>query len=49
MTVCVDVSLFGHPILHGIRVETGFLITENGYEAFSPYVEKLIEEPENIF
>lgn len=49
MTVCIDVSLFGHPILHGIRVETGFLITENGYEAFSPYVEKLIEEPENIF
>jgi len=43
MTVCVDVSLFGHPTLNGIRVETGFLITENGYKPFSPYMDKLIE------
>lgn len=43
MTVCIDVSLWGHPILNGARLETGFLITENGYKPFSPYMDKLIE------
>ncbi|MBC7333091.1 MAG: aminopeptidase P family protein [Actinobacteria bacterium] len=43
MTVCIDVSLWGHPTFHGVRVETGFLITERGYEPFSPYMDKLIE------
>jgi Xaa-Pro aminopeptidase len=36
MTVCVDVSFFGHPEFHGARIETGFVITEDGYEPLSP-------------
>jgi Xaa-Pro aminopeptidase len=30
MTVCVDVSFFGHPEFNGLRIETGYEITENG-------------------
>jgi Xaa-Pro aminopeptidase len=30
MTVCVDVSFFGHPEFHGVRIETGYEITEGG-------------------
>ena len=30
MTVMVDVSFFNHPELHGARIETGYVITENG-------------------
>lgn len=48
MTVCIDVSLWGHPKLNGGRVETGFVITESGYEPFSPYMDKLIEDLSNI-
>lgn len=48
MTVCVDVSLWGHPKFNGSRVETGFVITENGYDPFSPYMDKLIEDLSNI-
>lgn len=36
MTVMVDVSFFGHPELYGGRIETGFVITENGSEPLSP-------------
>jgi Xaa-Pro aminopeptidase len=43
MTVCIDSSLWGHPELHGVRAESGFLITKNGYRPFSPYMDKLIE------
>ncbi len=39
MTVSIDISLFGHPEHHGIRIETGFLITENGYEPLSPQMD----------
>ncbi|NPV53151.1 MAG: aminopeptidase P family protein [Firmicutes bacterium] len=42
MTVCIDVSLFGHPTLYGVRVETGYVITEKGAEPLSPYMEDLI-------
>ena len=35
MTVMVDVSFFGHPDLHGGRIETGFVITENGAKPLS--------------
>ena len=35
MTVMVDVSFFGHPDLHGGRIETGFIITENGSKPMS--------------
>ncbi len=36
MTVMVDVSFFGHPDLHGGRIETGYVITENGCRPLSP-------------
>ena len=36
MTVMVDVSFFGHPELHGARIETGYVITETGCEPLSP-------------
>lgn len=38
MIVNVDVSFFGHPELYGGRIETGFVITENGC---APLSEKL--------
>ena len=33
--VNIDVSFFGHPELHGGRIETGFVITENGCKPLS--------------
>ena len=36
MTVCVDVSFFGHPEFHGARIETGYAITEDGCVPLSP-------------
>lgn len=36
MIVNVDVSFFGHPELHGGRIETGFVITETGCDPLSP-------------
>jgi Xaa-Pro aminopeptidase len=36
MTVCVDVSFFGHPEFNGTRIETGYEITENGAVPMSP-------------
>lgn len=42
MTVCIDVSLFGHPGFHGMRLETAFLITPQGHRPFSSYMDKLI-------
>ena len=48
MTVCIDVSLWGHPRLYGARVETGFVITGGGYRPFSPYMDKLIESQMNM-
>ena len=30
MTVCVDVSFFGHPEFNGVRIETGYEITDQG-------------------
>lgn len=35
MTVCVDVSFFGHPEFNGVRIETGYEITENGAKPLS--------------
>ena len=39
MTLCVDVSFFGHPFLNGLRVETGYLITKNGAKPLAPKME----------
>ncbi|MBQ1230986.1 MAG: aminopeptidase P family protein [Clostridia bacterium] len=36
MLINVDVSFFGHPELHGGRIETGFVITETGCDPLSP-------------
>ena len=40
MIVNVDVSFFGHPTLHGLRVETCYVITENGAEPLCPAFEQ---------
>ena len=40
MTVMVDVSFFGHPKLHGARIETGYIITENGCKPMSPKMDE---------
>jgi Xaa-Pro aminopeptidase len=42
MTVCVDVSFFGHPKFNGLRIETGYEITENGAVPLSEEMDKLI-------
>ena len=40
MAVMVDVSFFGHPKLHGARIETGYFITENGCKPMSPKMDE---------
>ena len=30
MTVCLDISFFGHPKFNGVRIETGYEITDKG-------------------
>jgi Xaa-Pro aminopeptidase len=42
MTICIDVSFFGHPVWNGARIETGYEITENGPVPFSPMMDKLL-------
>lgn len=41
MTVCIDVSFFGHPEFNGVRIETGYEITEKGAVPFSKTMDKL--------
>lgn len=41
MTVCVDVSFFGHPEFHGARIETGYEITERGCRPLCPPLDEL--------
>ena len=48
MTVCVDVSFFGHPEFNGVRIETGYEITENGAVPFSPKMDKLHTDLDNF-
>lgn len=40
MTVCVDVSFFGHPVWNGTRIETGYEITKDGAVPLSPFMDK---------
>lgn len=40
MVVNIDVSFFGHPTLHGLRVETCYVVTENGTEPLCPEMEE---------
>ncbi|OHB56431.1 MAG: hypothetical protein A2Y12_06255 [Planctomycetes bacterium GWF2_42_9] len=42
MTVCVDVSFFGHPEWNGTRIETGYEITEKGPKPMSPKMDKIL-------
>jgi Xaa-Pro aminopeptidase len=42
MTVCVDISFFGHPEWHGGRIETGFEITEQGAVPMSPKMNEIL-------
>jgi hypothetical protein len=44
MTVCVDVSFFGHPEFNGARIETGYEITEKGPVPFSPRMDRYLCE-----
>ena len=41
MTVCVDVSFFGHPEFHGSRIETGFVITKDGAVPLSEKMDRI--------
>jgi len=42
MTVCVDVSFFGHPAWNGVRIETGYEITAAGALPLSPAMDALL-------
>lgn len=42
MTICVDVSFFGHPEFNGLRIETGYEITEKGAVPLSTEMDKLL-------
>lgn len=44
MTVCIDISFFGHPQWNGARIETGYVITEDGPVAFSKKMDRLLTE-----
>jgi Xaa-Pro aminopeptidase len=44
MTVCVDVSFFGHPEWNGVRIETGFEITAQGAMPFCPRMDKILTD-----
>ena len=44
MTVCIDVSFFGHPEWNGTRIETGFEITDKGAVAMSPKMDKILSD-----
>lgn len=41
MTVCIDVSFFGHPEFNGMRIETGYEITEKGPVPLSPKMDRI--------
>jgi Xaa-Pro aminopeptidase len=44
MMVSIDVSFFGHPEYNGVRIETGFEITENGPVPLSEKMNALFSE-----
>jgi len=44
MSVCIDVSFFGHPEWNGVRIETGYEITAKGPVPFSPEMDRLLTE-----
>ncbi|MCL4694975.1 MAG: Xaa-Pro peptidase family protein [Candidatus Hydrogenedentes bacterium] len=42
MAVCIDISFFGHPEWHGLRIETGYEITAKGPVPFSKKMDRLL-------
>ncbi len=44
MTVCVDVSFFGHPEFNGVRIETGYEITDRGPVPMSEKMDRICTE-----
>lgn len=42
MTICVDVSFFGHPEFNGVRIETGYEITDLGPVPLSRKMDDLL-------
>jgi len=42
MTVCVDISFFGHPEFNGVRIETGYEIGEHGPVPLSNKMDALL-------
>lgn len=42
MTVCIDVSVFSVPGVNGVRLESGYLITDQGAVPLSPFMEEKI-------
>jgi Xaa-Pro aminopeptidase len=44
MTVCVDVSFFGHPEYNGVRIETGYEITDHGPVPLSKKMDAVFHE-----
>jgi Xaa-Pro aminopeptidase len=44
MAVCIDVSFFGHPAFNGVRIETGYEITESGPKPFSGKMDRILTE-----
>jgi len=42
MTVSVDVSFFGHPEFHGVRIETGYEITDKGAVPMSAKMDRVL-------
>jgi Xaa-Pro aminopeptidase len=44
MTVCVDISFFGHPEFNGARIETGYVITQTGAVPMSHKLDTLLSQ-----
>ena len=44
MTVCVDISFFGHPEFNGARIETGYAIMEAGAVPLSRKMDALLSQ-----
>ena len=42
MAICIDVSFFGHPEWNGVRIETGYVMTERGAEPLSVKLDALL-------
>ncbi len=43
MVLCIDIALFGHKEIPGIRAETGYRVTPSGVETLSSYMEGVLK------